>query len=586
MAKKHGRYKIVRKVADGGMAEIFLATQIGREGFQKPVILKRIHSTIYADPQFRNMFIDEAHISMGLSHSNIVQILDLGVGNGRYFLVMEVVDGWDLGRVLHRAAAAETPLPRELGLYVTAEVCRALAYAHGKTDLVSGRPLGIVHRDVSPQNILLSEQGEVKLTDFGIAKAMGKREQTGTGVVKGKVAFMSPEQALGKAIDARSDLFAVGTVLYQLMVGVRPFEAPTDLEILLRVQKADFRPAHEVARDLPAQVSAIIARSMQLEPDLRYQSADEMLTDIEQVMRTVFRPVGQTELKRWLAALGARDGQVPMAKGAPAHTPTPGRAPSSVGVGSTGEMEGKDVELDDVDGEEATSLASLDGPGGEMRQRMTRPRANEMALPVPQDDESGLSGRMSPLEFPSSLSSDGDQRPGRRRARRSGGMGFLFLGLLLVGGAAFGGRYFGLLSEKDIGGEASPNPAAAATDDEAATAKAAKATDDERSAATATTTTTMTTKATKAMTKADAGASPEGHLAARKTDDGEHEREPSPRHGHGASDKPEHLRRIDEIKGMMAPDPSLDPAPAAAPSVPSPPPSPTAPPPAPSTDNP
>src|SRR3954466_7908010 len=234
---KHGRYKIVRKVADGGMAEIFLATQLGREGFQKPVILKRIHSTIYADPQFRNMFIDEAHISMGLSHSNIVQILDLGVGSGRYFLVMEVVDGWDLGRVLHRAATATMPLPRELGLYVTAEVCRALAYAHGKMDAEGERPLGIVHRDVSPQNILLSEQGEVKLTDFGIAKAMNKREHTGTGVVKGKVAFMSPEQALGRSIDARSDIFAVGTVLYLTLIGKRPFEGGTDLETLMRVQK-------------------------------------------------------------------------------------------------------------------------------------------------------------------------------------------------------------------------------------------------------------------------------------------------------------------------------------------------------------
>src|SRR3954454_24034190 len=240
---KHGRYNIVRRVADGGMAEIFLATQMGRDGFQKPVILKRIHSTIYADPQFRNMFIDEAHISMSLQHSNIVQVYDLGVSSGRYFLVLELVDGWDLGRILHRAAAAGTRLPRELAFHVITDVCRALAYAHGKAE--GDRPLGIVHRDISTHNILVSEQGEVKLTDFGIAKAMNKREQTGTGVVKGKVSFMSPEQALGKPIDARSDLFSMGTVLYQLMTGVRPFEAPTDLEILLRVQKAEFRTPEE-----------------------------------------------------------------------------------------------------------------------------------------------------------------------------------------------------------------------------------------------------------------------------------------------------------------------------------------------------
>src|SRR6266436_2915982 len=150
---KHGRYKIVRKVADGGMAEIFLAMQLGREGFQKPVILKRIHSTIYADPQFRNMFLDEAHISMALSHSNIVQVLDLGLGGGRYFLVMELIDGWDLGRIINRAALA--PMMPELGLYVIAEVLRGLAYAHGMSQ--EGSPLGIVHRDISPHNVLISE---------------------------------------------------------------------------------------------------------------------------------------------------------------------------------------------------------------------------------------------------------------------------------------------------------------------------------------------------------------------------------------------------------------------------------------------
>src|SRR5215831_2938459 len=296
---KHGRYKIVRKVADGGMAEIFLAKQVGSEGFQKPVILKRIHANIYADPQFRNMFIDEAHISMSLSHSNIVQILDLGSGGGRYFLVLELVDGWDLGRILYRAAAARTPLPRELGLYIIAQICRALSYAHAKTE--GDRPLGIVHRDISPHNILISEQGEVKLTDFGIAKAMNKREHTGAGVVKGKVAFMSPEQAMGKALDARSDVFAVGTILYLLMTRVRPFEGGTDLETLLRVQKADFRPPQAIAPDLEMPVVAIIERAMRLDPAQRYQSADEMLVDVERVLRTVYLPVGQTELKRWLA---------------------------------------------------------------------------------------------------------------------------------------------------------------------------------------------------------------------------------------------------------------------------------------------
>src|SRR5262252_2532334 len=329
---KHGRYNIVRRVADGGMAEIFLATQLGREGFQKPVILKRIHTSIYADPQFRNMFIDEAHISMSLSHSNIVQILDLGVGGGRYFLALELVDGWDLGRVLHRAAAVGVRLPRELGLYIIAAICRALAYAHGKTE--GDRPLGIVHRDVSPHNILVSEQGEVKLTDFGIAKAMNKREHTGAGVVKGKVAFMSPEQALGRPIDARSDLFALGTVLYLVATRTRPFEGSTDIETLMLVQKAEFRPPEAVAPDLEPAVAAIINRAMRFDAAERYQTADEMLVDIERVLRTVYQPVGQTELKRWLAELGARDGVRPLSK-------APERAASSAaGHGSsTGELE-------------------------------------------------------------------------------------------------------------------------------------------------------------------------------------------------------------------------------------------------------
>src|SRR3954468_6562321 len=275
---KHGRYNIVRRVADGGMAEIFLATQVGREGFQKPVILKRINSAIYADPQFRNMFIDEAHISMSLAHSNIAQVLDLGVAQGRYFLVLELVDGWDLGRVQQRAAAAGVPVPRDLGLYIMADVCRALAYAHGKTD--GQKPLGIVHRDVSPHNVLLSEQGEIKLTDFGIAKAMNKREQTGTGVVKGKVAFMSPEQAMGKPIDQRSDLFSLGTVLYLLMTRRHPFDAPTDYEALMLVKAGDFVPPETARPGLNPELYRVIRKAMAKAAGDRYQTAEEMLLDV------------------------------------------------------------------------------------------------------------------------------------------------------------------------------------------------------------------------------------------------------------------------------------------------------------------
>ena len=154
---KVGKYHIARKIADGGMAEIFLGTQHGMEGFERPVVLKRILAPLVADPQFRNMLIDEAHVAMGLNHSNIVQVLDLGHVRGRYFLVMELVDGWDLSQILARASAANFPLPPEIVLYVAAEICRALAYAHARTR--DGNPLAIVHRDVSPQNVLVSEQG-------------------------------------------------------------------------------------------------------------------------------------------------------------------------------------------------------------------------------------------------------------------------------------------------------------------------------------------------------------------------------------------------------------------------------------------
>jgi serine/threonine protein kinase len=300
------RYTIVKKIADGGMAEIFLATQSGAQGFRRNVILKRILPALSEDPQLRNMLVDEAHIAMSLNHGNIVQILDLGEAGGRTFLVLEVVDGWDLATILARAEAVALPFPTALALYTTAEVCRALAYAHSKTR--DGKPLGIVHRDVSPENVLISEQGEIKLADFGIAKAMDKRERTRTGVIKGKLDFMSPEQAAGEKLDARSDLFSTGALLYLMATGQRPFRAMSDLDVLLRVRKADFVAPDKAYSHIHSEVARIIKNAMKKQPARRYASANQMMVQVETLLRQAFDSAGQSEFARWLHELAARDG--------------------------------------------------------------------------------------------------------------------------------------------------------------------------------------------------------------------------------------------------------------------------------------
>ena len=311
------KYSIVRKIADGGMAEIFLARLEGTRGFQKQVVLKRIRSALIADPQFRNMLIDEAHIAMGLNHGNIAQVLELGESNGRYFLALELVDGWSLSEVIKRARNADLPLPVELALYTVVEVCRALSYAHNQT--VKGLPMGIVHRDVSPQNVLVSHQGEVKLTDFGIAKARTKTEQTSIGVVKGKIAYMSPEQASGAELDHRSDLFSLGIVLYSMVTGKMPFEGGTPMEVMVRIQAGDFTPPDKVNKKIGKELSQVIQRAMALKPGDRYQTADAMLTAVERVLRAEYPPTGRTELKAFLDDLQERDGIPPISRAA---TPT------------------------------------------------------------------------------------------------------------------------------------------------------------------------------------------------------------------------------------------------------------------------
>jgi len=307
----HGRYSLLRKIAEGGTAEVFLAHQLGSAGFKRLVVLKRVRPGLWADESFRRMLIDEAHISMALHHSNIVQVLDLGLSGPHYFLVFELVDGWSLSQVVKRARAVQQELPLNLALHVMAQVCRALAYAHSRAD--GGVAMGIVHRDISPQNVLLSDQGEVKLADFGIAKARSRITTSQIGQVKGKPAYMSPEQATGAPLDARSDLFSVGTCLYWLVTGELPFNAPNELEALARVVHGNYVPPEKKRSGLPKPVAKLIAKALQHEVKDRFQTADEMLAELEKLQRSrVIEPAGQTELKEWLKSLAAKDSARPI----------------------------------------------------------------------------------------------------------------------------------------------------------------------------------------------------------------------------------------------------------------------------------
>lgn len=277
-----GRYRILHRIASGGMAEVYRAVAVGEGGFQKEVVLKRIRPELAADPRFGAMFVEEAKLAATLTHANIVQVLDLGRVDGEYFLALESIRGRDLRQVLDQHRAEGTLMPLELALLVAVDVARALDYAHRRRDR-DGRPLGLIHRDLSPHNVLLSFEGEVKLADFGVAKVLG-RGVTERGALKGKIAYMSPEQARTDEIDQRSDLYALGILVQELTTGAHPFAGGGDLEVLDRVQRGAAAPPARPGAPLPAPLSAFLGRA--LEPDRagRFQTAADALRALEAVV--------------------------------------------------------------------------------------------------------------------------------------------------------------------------------------------------------------------------------------------------------------------------------------------------------------
>jgi eukaryotic-like serine/threonine-protein kinase len=279
-----GKYYLLERINVGGMAEVYKAKTFGVEGFERLLAVKKILSSIAEDESFINMFIDEAKIAGQLNHPNIAQIFDLGKVEDSYFIAMEYISGKDLKTIFERARriGEKVDIPRVC--YLIMKVCEGLAYAHEKKDS-QGNPLNIVHRDISPQNVLLSYEGEVKIIDFGIAKATGKQSQTQVGILKGKFSYMSPEQVRGLHVDHRSDLFSLGIVLYEMLTLERLFLGESDFDTLEKIRKVEMSPPSLYNPHIPKELEDIVLKALAKSPDDRYQSAHELAEGLERFMR-------------------------------------------------------------------------------------------------------------------------------------------------------------------------------------------------------------------------------------------------------------------------------------------------------------
>ncbi|MFK7990710.1 MAG: PEGA domain-containing protein [Sandaracinaceae bacterium] len=304
MPMRFGKYTLIRKLATGGMAELFLALQRSVAGFEKLIVVKRVLPHLVKDDSFIEMLLAEARIAATLNHPNVAHIYDVGEVDGQYYIAMEHVHGEDLRSIVRQMKKMNvTAFPLEHALAIVLGCCAGLAFAHEQRDL-DGEPMGIVHRDVSPQNILVTFSGDVKLVDFGIAKAgRSKEEDTGSGQLKGKVPYMSPEQAQGLHLDNRSDVFSLGIMLFELCTGRRLFRGKNEMETLRRIVEDEYPRPRELNPHLNPRLEAIILRALEKSTKNRYQTAREMQADLEDFIRDEQLKVSSLSVGEWMGSL-------------------------------------------------------------------------------------------------------------------------------------------------------------------------------------------------------------------------------------------------------------------------------------------
>jgi serine/threonine protein kinase len=282
IGERFGKYLLIGEIAAGGMAEVFLAIHKGMEGFIKAVVIKRVLPHLANNPEFMRMFVDEARLEARLEHPNIVRTYEFGEVDGQYFTAMEYLPGEDLSKVLRTLALSKQVMPVHITAGIVSQLCTGLHFAHEFTD-VDGRPLNLVHRDVNPANIIITFGGEVKVIDFGVAKSTASVE-TLTGTIKGKIAYMPPEQLLGRDVDHRADVFSVGVVLWEMLTGKRLFRRDSDAATLYAIMNDSIPPPSALRTDVPLQLDRIVARAVARAPADRFDTAEQMAGALDDFM--------------------------------------------------------------------------------------------------------------------------------------------------------------------------------------------------------------------------------------------------------------------------------------------------------------
>ncbi|MFN2547370.1 MAG: protein kinase [Myxococcales bacterium] len=331
MIPTFGRYELLKRLAGGGMGEVYLARQRGIDGFSKLLVIKTLLAHLCEDEEFITMFKDEARVTAQLIHPNICQVFEFEQVGGVYYMSMEYLRGEDLRRLWKACEQKGTPLRVPLICRVISDAAAGLDFAHSLRDS-KGEPYNIVHRDISPQNILVTFEGGVKIIDFGVAKAAGRAQHTRTGALKGKYSYMSPEQVAGSEVDGRSDIFALGIVLHELLTGRRLFKADSDVQTLARVRECNVAPPSRLNPQLPPGLDAIVLKALAKNPDDRYRTAQEFRLAVEDWLIQGRMSAASAHLAEFLktiyaerldkeARLGPLMGEAPFAGPAPGGTP-------------------------------------------------------------------------------------------------------------------------------------------------------------------------------------------------------------------------------------------------------------------------